>query len=138
MLRQVLVDTGPLVALINKSDAHHAWAVNEAAAIERPLFTCESVISEAHFLLGRIPNGREGLIGMLETQVIQVPFSFDEESNELCTLLKQYQSVPISVADACLVRMAELFPNSHIFTLDSDFRIYRKNGNQIIPVIMPM
>ncbi len=52
-------------------------------------------------------------------------------------LLTRYQSVPISLADACLVRMAEQYEASFILTLDSDLRIYRKNRNEIIPVIMP-
>ncbi len=51
--------------------------------------------------------------------------------------MRRYQSVPMSIADACLVRMSEIYTQSSVITLDSDFRIYRKNRNQEIPVIMP-
>ena len=137
MRQQVLLDTGPLVALIDRRDYHHSWVTTELATIQPPLLSCEAVISEAWFLLQRVSNGRETLVGLLKSQQILVAFHFNEEVESITNLLTQYLSVPISLADASLVRMAEMYPQSKVLTLDSDFLIYRKHKNQLISVIMP-
>lgn len=137
MRQQVLLDTGPLIALIDRRDYHHSWVTTELATIQPPLLSCEAVLSEAWFLLQRVNNGRETLVGLLKSQQILVAFQFNEEVESITELLTRYRSVPISFADASLVRMAELYPGSEVLTLDSDFLIYRKHKNQPIPVIMP-
>ena len=76
-------------------------------------------------------------MSLIETEVIQISFCLKTEIEQIKTLLLSYRSVPMSLADGCLVRMTELFPNSSVLTLDSDFRIYRKNKNQIISLIIP-
>lgn len=137
MRQRVIVDTGPLVAFINRREQLHKWVIVELATINQPLLTCEAVITEACFLLRNVYGGEEALISLLETGKIQIPFHLDEETAAVRELLVRYQSVPMSLADACLVRMAELSAESAVFTLDSDFRIYRKNKNQLLAVIMP-
>lgn len=137
MRQRVIVDTGPLVAFINRREQLHNWVKAELATINQPLLTCEAVITEACFLLRNVYGGEEALISLLETGKIQTPFHLDEETAAVRELLVRYRSVPMSLADACLVRMAELSAESAVFTLDSDFRIYRKNKNQFISVIMP-
>jgi len=137
MKRQVLLDTGPLVAFLNRQDDFHEWVKKELAAIAPPLLTCEAVLTETCFLLRNIYQGPESVMALVERDQIQVPFKLNDEALSVSDLLIRYKSVPVSLADACLVRMAEQYPQSHILTLDSDFRIYRKNKNQQIPVIMP-
>jgi len=137
MLRQVIVDTGILVALIDRQDQYHDWALEHLSSISPPLLTCEAVISEAWFLLGRVRNGREALFLLLEQAQVSVGFDLNAEQVAVIGLMRRYQSVPASVADAELVRMAELYPQSSVFTLDSDFQIYRKNRNMPIPLITP-
>jgi uncharacterized protein len=137
MRQQVLIDTGPLVALINRRDKFHRWITGEWNKIEPPILTCEAVLVEACFLLRNIYSGQEAVISLVNTGIIQVPFHLQEEASRTGELLARYQSVPMSLADACLVRMAELHPESTLLTLDSDFRIYRKNRYDIIPAIMP-
>ena len=137
MKRRIILDTGPLVAFINRRDRFHQWARTEWDKIEPSLLTCEAVLVEACFLLQNIYNGKETVISLVNTGVIQIPFRLQEENVRLGELLTRYQSVPMSLADACLVRMAEQYEGSFVLTLDSDFRIYRKNRNEIIPVIMP-
>lgn len=137
MRQRVIVDTGPLVAFINRREQFHNWVKAELATINQPLLTCEAVITEACFLLRNVYGGEEALISLVETGKIQLPFHLDEETVAVRELLVRYRSVPMSLADACLVRMAELSAESAVFTLDSDFRIYRKNKNQLISVIMP-
>lgn len=137
MRRQVLIDTGPLVALINRRDKFHSWITAEWNQIEPPILTCEAVLVEACFLLRNIHSGQEAVISLVNAGIIQVRFRLQEETSRIGELLVRYQSVPMSLADACLVRMAEQYPESTLLTLDSDFRIYRKSRYDIIPVIMP-
>jgi hypothetical protein len=113
------------------------WAISQWATIAKPLLSCEAVISEACFLLRNVFRGGEGVMILVETQIIQLPFRLNEEITAIKTLLNRYQSVPMSLADACLVRMSEQFSESTVLTLDNDFTIYRKNTNQTIPVITP-
>ena len=137
MSRAVLLDTGPLVALINPRDDMHLWATAEWSKITTPLLTCEAVISEACFLLRDVYRGKEGVMILIETGIIQLPFQLSAAVSEVKTLLNRYQSVPMSLADACLVRMSEQVPDGLVLTLDSDFTIYRRNTNQAVPTIMP-
>ena len=137
MHRQVLLDTGSLVALLNRRDNFHEWAKLQWKEIEPPLLTCEPVIAEACFLLQNVHGGQEAIMSLIETDVIQISFSLKTEIKQIKALLLRYRSVPMSLADGCLVRMAELSSNSSVLTLDSDFRIYRKYKNQIIPLIIP-
>ena len=137
MHNQVIVDTGVLISLIDRFDHHHKWVTEQLKQIMPPLLTCEAVISESWFLLQRVKNGRETLIQLLNQKYVVVQFDLDAELETVLALLNRYQSVPVSLADAELVRMSELYPNSLIFTLDSDFRIYRKNRDRQIPLLIP-
>jgi predicted nucleic acid-binding protein len=136
MKKQVIVDTGVLVAIISKNDHYHHWATQQFADIQPPLLTCESIISEAFYLLGHYQQSHL-LLQWLEKGVLSLPFCLQDEIQPLNSLLKKYSDVPMSLADGCLVRLAENYPQSLILTLDSDFKVYRKNGNQIISLIFP-
>ena len=137
MKQQVLLDTGPLVALINRRDRFHEWVKAEWGKVQPPLLTCEAVLTEACFLLQGIYGGQEAVITFIRKGIVQISFCLKEEVNRISELLTRYRSVPMSLADACLVRMAEQHSEGIVFTLDSDFRIYQRNRNQFIPVIMP-
>jgi predicted nucleic acid-binding protein len=137
MKSKIIIDTSPLVAFIDKSDNFHFWTVETWKKLSPPLLTCEAVIAESCFLLQNVHGGESAILSLLKAEVIQIPFNLSEEVTEIKQLMKQYQSVPMSLADACLVRMSELIRESSVFTLDSDFRIYRQYKNQVIPVIMP-
>lgn len=133
----VIADTGPLVALLNRRERHHAWAREHWSRVVPPAITCEAVISEACFLLQNVEGGVDALMQLMARGVVQVSFSMTENLPAITRLLKRYRSVPMSLADACLVRMAEQFSASPILTLDGDFRIYRKSGREVIPTLMP-
>jgi uncharacterized protein len=137
MNQPVLIDTGPLIAYLNPNDTHHAWAVKILTDVDLPLLSCEAVIAEAYFLLCRDRLGADALMQLLEDGIIQIAFSLNHETPALRALMQRYRSVPMSLADACLVRMSELNQSAKIFTLDSDFLVYRRDRNAIIPVIMP-
>lgn len=136
-MRQVIVDTGPLVALLNAGDTYHRWAVQTLSPLEPPLLTCEAVLSEACFVLRRQPGGPSAVLELLARGVLAPTFRLADEAAAVHKLLIRYASVPMSLADACLVRMAALVPDSVVVTLDSDFTVYRRNGRQVVPVVMP-
>jgi predicted nucleic acid-binding protein len=135
--KRVIIDTGPLVAFINKSDTYHDWAVTQFSQLNPPFVTCESVISEVCFLLRHTENGSQNALKLVERELIQIPFKLEAEISTIMTLINKYKNIPMSLADACLVRMSEQIADSTICTLDSDFKIYRKEKRKMIPVIMP-
>jgi uncharacterized protein len=135
MAGSVIVDAGFLVALLDRRDGHHGWAIDEAARHARPWRTCESVLSEAFFLLG--PDGGPGLAALLERGSVLLPFRLNQEQGPVLGLMRKYANVPMSLADACLVRMTELLPEPIVLTTDTDFRIYRRNGRQVVPCVLP-
>lgn len=137
MKQIILIDSSALVAIVNKRDNFHDWTVQTIAKLAYPFLTCEPVITESCFLLQNVNNGEDAVLGLVNGGQIQIPFHISEEASVVRELMKRYQSVPMSLADACLVRMTELYAGSRLLTLDSDFRIYRKNRNQEIAVIMP-
>lgn len=137
MTRGVIVDTGPLVAFLNKRDTWHEWAVAQLSAIEPPVETCEAVVSEAAFLLRADPRGSDALLELVERNLVVCSFHLDGALEHVRRLMKRYQDVPMSLADACLVRMTEERRASKVLTLDSDFRRYRRLGRQVIPLISP-
>jgi predicted nucleic acid-binding protein len=135
MAASVIVDTGFLVALLQTRDSHHPWAVAEAARHSRPWQTCESVLSEAFFLLGR--GGRVALQALLSRGVVLVSFRFIQEEEPVLALMRKYADVPMSLADACLVRMTEVLEEPVLLTNDTDFRVYRRYGRQAVPCVLP-
>ena len=134
---KVLLDTAPLVALLSEQDQYHLWATAQVADLKPPLLTCEAVLSEAHFLLRRYFDSPKPLTGLLSSGLVQLAFHLDEEIEAVAALMEHYADVPMSLADACLVRMSELHAGSVVLTTDSDFAIYRKHRRQTIATLMP-
>jgi predicted nucleic acid-binding protein len=137
MNQVVLIDTGPLVALLDRRDQYHAWAVEQMSRLRPPSRTCEAVIAEAFHLLRHFPNARAAILEMAADGALTTPFQLCAQAPEILALVKKYSDVPMALADACLVRMSELMPNSVVLTLDSDFRIYRRHKRQKIPLLIP-
>jgi len=135
MKKQLIIDTGPLVAYLKKDERYHQWSVKNLSEINYPIFTCEAVISEACFLLRNIEGGKKSVLELLNRGLISIKFDLNSESAAIMKLLARYKNVPMSFADACLVRMTELFNNSTVMTLDNDFGIYRCHGRQSIKLI---
>jgi len=135
MAGNLLVDAGFLVALLSRRDAHHSWAVTQATQYAPPWRTCEAVLSEAFHLLGR--RGTPALSALFQRRAALVNFDFNDDTESALRLLQKYADVPMSLADACLVRMTETLSDPLILTTDSDFRIYRRHSRQVIPCVMP-
>ena len=135
--KNIIIDTGPLVALLNKRDTHHAWAISQFSLLAPPFVTCEAVLSEACFLLRNYQNGSKNILELVERGLIILPFRLEIESKAIIQLLDKYKNIPMSLADGCLVRLSEQISDSIICTLDTDFKIYKRNKREMIPLIIP-
>jgi predicted nucleic acid-binding protein len=136
-VRNVIVDTGPLTAFLNRNDTFHSWALARMAESRPPLVTCEAVLSEAAYLLRRLRGG-ERLMELLDDGLVRVEFKLNDQANAVRTLMKKYRSVPMDLTDACLVRMSELQSDSVLLTIDTAFRdIYRRHGRKTISCVLP-
>jgi len=140
MARRVLVDAGPIAALLDRRDTHHDWAKQQLAHLHQPLLTCEGVVSEVFFLLARVRGGPSTFAELLRHALIRVDseFSYCEHLTEILDNVERYKNVPMSFADACLVRMTEIDRDSLVFTTDRDFLTYRRNRRERIPLIAPL
>ena len=136
-METVIVDAGPLVAYVCQDDQDHPWTKEQFRHFQSPLLTCDAVVSEALFVLGRLQGDVQPLLELLERGIIIPSFNLSSQLKPVCELIRRYRNVPMSLADACLVRMTELQPSARVFTLDRDFTLYRKNRRQAIPLIFP-
>lgn len=137
MTGPTMVDTGPLVAFLNRQDQHHTWARAQMEVLEPPLLTCEAVLAEACHLLRRAPGGTDALMEMLAREILHVPFRLALELDRVRRLMRRYGDRPMALADACLVRMSEMHAGGRVLTLDRDFQVYRRFGRQAIPLLSP-
>jgi len=134
---KVLCDTGPLVAFFNRSDQYHLWAKRSLSQLFDPLFTCEAVLSETVFLLHQDGLTPDPVFEAIERGKLHVDFAAEDHWPDLRRLLEKYKDLPMSFADACLVRMSELVQACQALTTDRHFRVYRRNGRHLIPILSP-
>jgi len=135
MAASVLVDAGFVIALLSRRDRHHRWAVAQAPGVPPPWKTCDAVLSETFHLLGS--RGRPAFSALLRRGAVVPAFDLADELDRVLGLMQKYADVPMSLADACLVRMSETLADPLILTTDADFRIYRRHGRQVVPCMMP-
>jgi predicted nucleic acid-binding protein len=129
-----ILDAGPLIALLNRQDAHHRWACDILERLGPPLYSCPEAIAEAAALTGQ----PAAIVEMIQAEEIILRFSLAEQTAGVLALLKKYADRDMDLADACIVRMTELMRDSQVITLDrSDFAVYRRNGRDLIPAITP-
>ena len=132
-----LIDSGPLVAVLVGDDTQHDWAVEQLRHAPSTVLTCEAVISEVLFLLKRDGHDADDLFALVDAGFLRVEFDFHAEVRQVRELMRRYRTRPMSFADACLVRMAELRPDACIWTLDRDFAFYRKHRRQTLSLVSP-
>src|SRR4029078_1755497 len=135
MAVSALVDTGFVVALLSRRDANHRWAAAQAPRLPPPWLTCEAVVSEIFHLLDR--QGKQSLASLLRRGALVCHYRFADDMEAVVKLLEKYSDVPMSFADACLVRMTETLNDPVLLTTDADFRIYRRHGRQVVPCLLP-
>jgi uncharacterized protein len=136
-VRSAIVDTGPLVAFLDRSEQHHRWVVEKIEELDLPLLVCEPVLAEAMHLLARFPRGQDALFRLLENGALRIAFRIEQHVPALLKLHHKYRDRPMSLADACIVRMAEIHERHAVLTLDSDFTVYRKSGRVPLELIHP-
>ena len=132
----VLLDTGPIVAYLDDRDAYHQWAAATFENLDLPAITCEAVLSEACFIAARGGRPAARVLDYAMRAGIRIGLRLDEELAAVRALMERYANVPMSLADACLVRLAEL-TGLPICTLDADFTIYRTGGRRPLELITP-
>ena len=135
MAESVLVDAGFLIALLSRRDRHHSWAAAQATRRTLPWKTCEAALSEAFHLLGA--RGGPSLAALLRRGAVVSTFDFGAEQTRVLDLVQKYAAVPMSMADACLVRMSETVSDPLVLTTDANFRVYRRHSRQVIPCVLP-
>ena len=135
MAGSVLVDAGFIVALLSRRDSYHQWAEARTPELAPPWNTCEAVLSEAFHLLGA--RGAPALRALLRRRSLRIAFDLAEHVEPVLKLMQKYADVPMSLADACLVRMTEALADPVVLTTDSDFRIYRRHSRHVVPCVTP-
>lgn len=135
MAKSVIVDAGFLVALLNRRDGQHNWAAAQATQSPPPWKTCDAALSEAFHLSSA--KGRAGISALIRRGALASAFRFGEDSEAVLRLMDKYADVPMSFADACLVRMTEILNDPVLLTTDRDFRVYRRLGRQAIRCVFP-
>lgn len=137
LIAWAIIDTGPLVAYLNRDEAQHPWATKQFELADEPFVTCEAVLCEALFILRRDRVGHRRLFELLDRDLVRVRFEITRHANAVSGLMTQYVDLPMSLADACLVRMAEENPGIAVVTMDKHFGLYRTSDRRVIKLIMP-
>ncbi len=129
-----IADTGFLVAFANRSDHHHDWALRLSERITEPLLTCEPVLAEAAFHL----RNASLVLSMVREGLVELAFNWVEHMPRLEDLARRYADQQPDLADLCIIRMSELYPRHTVITVDrADFKVYRRNKREAIPVLCP-
>src|SRR5271169_2956121 len=128
---KAIADTGLIVAFANRTDRFHPWAVDVAKSITEPLLTCEAVLAEAAFHL----RSAAYVLSLVEDGMLRLAFEMARHQQLLAQLAARYEDRHPDLADLCLIRMSELFPRHTVITVDEDFRVYRRNKREAIPLL---
>ena len=129
-----ILDAGPLIAALNSRDRYHEWAAETLERLGPPFYSCPEAMAEAAAITGK----PDAIVEMIQAEEIILDFDLSAQSAAVLTLLKKYRDREMDLADACIVRMSELMRNSRVITVDkTDFSVYRRNGRDLIPVIVP-
>jgi uncharacterized protein len=129
-----IADTGFVVAFLNRRDRHHEWADEIGMRASEPLLTCDAVLAETIFQVGSVSE----VLGLVQEGLLQLAFDLRGNLNEVADLAERYRDRRPDLADLCLIRMSELFETLPVLTVDeSDFRLYRRNRREVIPIVCP-
>ena len=129
-MKPVLLDTGVIVALLDRSERRHQACAKAVRELEAPLITCEAVITESCYLLRNFAGAAEAVIDNVAAGIFQIPFQLSREAAGVKQVLRKYRDHQIDLADACLIRLADEFGTADILTLDRDFAVYRWGRNK--------
>lgn len=128
-----IADTGFIVAFVNRTDQYHNWAKAVAKRVSEPLLTCEAVLAESAFKL----YSSTIVLALLRDQFLRIAFDLEENQAYIENLAEKYADRKPDLADLCLIRMSEIYPEHELLTVDGDFRMYRRNKRDSIPLLCP-
>ena len=129
-MTSTLLDTGVIVALLDRSERHHSECVEVLSELAGSLVTCEACIAETCYLLRGIRGAPEAVVSNVANGLFRIPIGLNDQASSVERLLKKYRDVPMDLADACLVDLADRLGTGRILTLDSDFEVYRWRARQ--------
>ncbi len=135
-MRRVILDTGPLVAWLCPRDEHHAWVREAFREVAPGSIVCEAVLTEACHLAAKEALSRGRVLEFIRRLRLQV-VPLGSELETISHLLNRYADTPMDFADACVVRLAEMFPDTTVCTTDSHFQFFRKRQRDVIPLLAP-
>jgi predicted nucleic acid-binding protein len=134
----ILLDSGVLVAWLDKRNHWHRACVRVRPSLKQPLMTCEAVIAESCYLLQGVPGAAEDILANVAKGIFQIPFQLSGCSSQVQQLLHKYRDTPADFADACLIAMADALNTGDILTLDSDFKHYRWRRTRRFNMLVPL
>ena len=137
-MKPVLLDTGVIVALLDRSENFHQACAEAVRSLEAPLVTCEAVIAESCYLLRGLPGAPEAVIENVAAGIFQLPFQLSREAAGVKQILRKYRDRKIDLADACLIHLAGEFETADILTLDKDFEVYRWSKNKSFHLLLSL
>jgi predicted nucleic acid-binding protein len=129
-LKPVLLDTGVIVALLDRSESFHTRCAELLRTLHNPLITCEAVLAESCYLLRALPGAAESVLENVAAGIFQIPFQLSSQASSVKLILRKYRDRQIDLADACLIHLANEFSTADVLTLDKDFHIYRWGKNK--------
>ncbi len=137
-MKPILLDTGVIVALLDRSERFHQPCARSVKDLTRPLVTCEAVIAESCYLLRDLPGAAEAVLANVERGMFQIPFQLSRAAAPVRGLMRKYRDVPIDFADACLIHLGEELGTGEILTLDRDFEVYRWGKNKSFRLLVSL
>lgn len=137
-MKPVLLDTGVIVALLDRSERLHETCVDCLEQLVAPLVTCEAVIAESCYLLRHMKGAADAILENVETGIFQIPIHLSQSATGLRQIFRKYKDREVDLADACLVYLAEQLDTGEILTLDRDFEVYRWGGNKRFKLLIPL
>ena len=137
-MKPVLLDTGAIVALLDRGERYHEACVEALSAVEAPLATCEAVIAESCYLLRNLPGAAEAILENVAAGTFQIPLQLSRCVPQVQRIFRKYRDREVDLADACLVHLAGELATGDILTLDRDFEVYRWGGNKPFRNLIPL
>lgn len=137
-MKPVLLDTGVIVALLDRSENFHQACAAAIRELEAPLITCEAVLAESCYLLRNLPGAAEAVIENVAAGIFQIPFQLPREALAVQQVLRKYRDRKIDLADACLICLAGEFGTADILTLDKDFEVYRWSRRKPFRILLAL
>lgn len=137
-MKPLLLDTGVIVALLDRGDQYHQVCSDYVRKLSAPLLTCEAVIAESCYLLRHVPGATDAILANVEAGIFQIPVPLFQAAARIRQLFRKYRNREVDLADACLIQIAEQMGIGDILTIDRDFEVYRWNTNKRFRVLIPL